>query len=630
MAEQERNYLDIEATAAQVKKGIEEVVDALTTDILENNNKFFTLKVAEGLNEESTEEDLLNGVKIRLEKLAAQNVEYNNTISGLLAGNVQAAIDELNGTRQIRVDEYEIPVGNGNNWVYGTGASAMYVNSRLGGYKDADDTSAGRMFAIGPKVNNSTEDHHVIALTDAVGVTSSTESLSDYSIFQIGEKSKCSIRQGADVKFGRVSTNSADKIRLHIFDGAKIDIDGGINKGNTGSPQIYIHGNTQINIDDGQSSPSPYNGQTPAGHPGNSLGAVVRLHDKALLEMSMGSSIKTANTARAVFNAGTFTMQKNVGNILSNIAPFVYLNNNAGIIMGNSNSGDDSYNSPRLVMNGGLLLFNGGSYSSHFTNINYDPALVCGSTELLFRGQGAEVLTPDREALWTDLNSTNMFNSWSYLVPKNRDPRLKVSDECMIMIDGDYGSGSNWIKIGANNGGQNIININDNIYHEQSANSIFCMRGQMGNGRISSNIITRSREEDFKGDIQNAGAIFDMEGAPVFVMRSSSPIMSPNSSGMITDYSSKSINYIEGMETLEYMSNNLGSPFFGMETGAKILMQQGSFISMNNGAKLEMDQGGSISINGENITFKIGEDSETFTMNELHQLKSLLTNSTIS
>ena len=45
MAEQEKNYLDLEPTAAQIKKSIEEIVEKLTENVVENKDKIFTLKV---------------------------------------------------------------------------------------------------------------------------------------------------------------------------------------------------------------------------------------------------------------------------------------------------------------------------------------------------------------------------------------------------------------------------------------------------------------------------------------------------------------------------------------------------------------------------------------------------------
>ena len=75
MAEQEKNYLDLEPTAAQVKKSIEEIVEKLTENVVENKDKIFTLKVDTGnipqnFNGALTD-DMLDKVKIRLQTVSA-------------------------------------------------------------------------------------------------------------------------------------------------------------------------------------------------------------------------------------------------------------------------------------------------------------------------------------------------------------------------------------------------------------------------------------------------------------------------------------------------------------------------------------------------------------------------------
>ena len=70
MAEQEKNYLDLESTAAQVKKSIEEIVEKLTENVVENKDKIFTLEVDTGNISENFDgmltDDMLDKVKIRL------------------------------------------------------------------------------------------------------------------------------------------------------------------------------------------------------------------------------------------------------------------------------------------------------------------------------------------------------------------------------------------------------------------------------------------------------------------------------------------------------------------------------------------------------------------------------------
>lgn len=607
MAEQEKNYLDIEATAAQVKKGIEEVVGILTDNVRENNNKFLSLELDENnLPDDPTDDDFLSRVSLVLKTIEIENPTIESQLN-------------------------EILLGDGDDWA--KTEDLYYLNNIwIGDQVNNERPDNGAKEANGFFLKKKEGEDKTLFIADAfeipspfLGLLPPGESNNKSNVLQIGENSHVLIRDRSDVKIGRVQTNrSSSPTRVHIFDGAKVDIDGGISRGENGGPEVYIHGSIQVNIDDGEASSEPYAGPLPIGRrdqPEECTGPIVRLHDKALLEINKGASITATNTARAAFEAGTFTMQKGVGNPFDNAVPFIYLNNNAGIIMGgtDSTSTGDLMNSPRLIMNGGMILFNGTEIFDGIEGRTYDPALVCGPTDIYFRGQGAEVFSPAKTDFYTPLRVPSL-GPWTELNPKNRDPRFKIADENIIVIDGDSGTGSNWIKVGANNGGQNIININDNVYHEQSANSIFCMRGNLKYGGISPHIVTRYREENFTGAVQKDGAIFDMEGTPVFIMRNSAPTMNLNEDGTIIDYATNFVEYIEGMETLEYMKENLGSPFFGMETGASVLLQ--------NGAQLNMD-GAAIISNENGFTFKIGEDSETFTMDELHQLKALLTNSTI-
>ena len=73
MAEQEKIYLDLEPTAAQVKKSIEEIVEKLTENVVENKDKIFTLEVnTENISENfdgMLTDDMLDKVKIRLKTL---------------------------------------------------------------------------------------------------------------------------------------------------------------------------------------------------------------------------------------------------------------------------------------------------------------------------------------------------------------------------------------------------------------------------------------------------------------------------------------------------------------------------------------------------------------------------------
>ena len=73
--EEDKIYLDLEPTAEQVKKSIEEIVEKLTEDVVENKDNIFTLEVdtenmPEGFDGALTDE-MLDKVKIRLKTVSA-------------------------------------------------------------------------------------------------------------------------------------------------------------------------------------------------------------------------------------------------------------------------------------------------------------------------------------------------------------------------------------------------------------------------------------------------------------------------------------------------------------------------------------------------------------------------------
>ena len=73
--EEDKIYLDLEPTAAQVKKSIEEIVEKLTEDVVENKDKIFTLEVdTENIPEDfngALTDEILDKVKIRLKTVSA-------------------------------------------------------------------------------------------------------------------------------------------------------------------------------------------------------------------------------------------------------------------------------------------------------------------------------------------------------------------------------------------------------------------------------------------------------------------------------------------------------------------------------------------------------------------------------
>lgn len=479
MAEQERNYLDVEATAAQVKKGIEEVVDALTANIFENNNKVFTLEVEEGLNIGSSEEDLLNGVKIRLKKVSAIS--------------------------PIEINKGEMPIGDGEDWLKkshlyssffptGDASNGAYTEVRFGpdmitepnipypngqiGYSTSRFVISGNPLAIEDETNLSTSMDTRIKANDAktfkmVIAETAKATFEDNSNFSVDSKG---LHFAAD-------NNNWGENRFTLTDGANMDVTGDV----SGSPQVYIHGKCFLNLDRGY---DPY--YKKYNYTGNNAvvpidGATIAMHDKAMLAMSEGAYVTASDTAKAYFQ-GTSLLQMNdqaqahfTGGayFMATGASKTYFENNSELYMQGGkmymNGGAITLNAhghqytPCIHMNGGgTILFNASENVAGPIGSDLDPALVANPTSFVLVGQLAKGVGNygNPQLQWGSL-----FGDWSYLTPTNRNPRIQIGDETMIMIDAAYGKGANWIKIGAADGGLVHISLTGNIFHQMNGNA---------------------------------------------------------------------------------------------------------------------------------------------------------------
>jgi len=466
MAEQE-NYLNIEATAAQIKKGIEEVVNVLTDNVRDNNNKFLSLELDEnGLPDDPTDDELLNRVKLVLKTIE---------------GSEQKTID---------AEWNEILVGDGQGWAAGTDwyseerelfgnnliDNAGILYSHVFGTKDTDKEGA-------ITISNSLQ--HLGSYNDGSYI-----SFYDANVLQLGEKSHIIARKGSDIMFGRINTGTNESTRIHVFDGAKIDIDGGLKRGGNGAPEVFLHGDVKIHIDDGADSNEKYTGVN--GVMGDVNGSILHMHDKSFLSMNKGSSIIASNMAQANFYSGFFAMQSEDLSDLSDFSrqpTFVMNDGSAFYLNGGPRAGQHLYH-PFFELNGGsTIIFNASDIDDEGGGTEYDPLLLADPTGFTFIGQGSEGAkagsTPADKSPELPYDNTKPFGSKSFLVPSNKNPRIKISDETMIMIDAAQGGGANWIKIGADNDGLIEVSLTGNIFQqmehnahsEMHHNSKFIMRG---------------------------------------------------------------------------------------------------------------------------------------------------------
>ena len=473
MAEQEKNYLDIEATAAQVKKGIEEVVNVLTNNVRDNNNKFLSLELDEdGLPDDPTDDDLLSRVSLVLKTIETEKPTIESQLNELL-------------------------IGDGNGWA--KTEDIYYLNNIwMGDQIDNTRPDNGAKEVNGFFLKKKEGEDKTLFIADAFEIPSPFltlfppgESNNKSNVLQIGENSHVLIRDKSDVKIGRVQTDrSSSPTRVHIFDGAKVDIDGGVSRGGNGAPEVFLHGDVKIHIDDGVDSEEKYTGENSVSGAVN--GSILHMHDKSFLSMNKGSSIIASNMAQANFYSGFFAMQSEDLSDLSDFSrqpTFVMNDGSALYLNGGPEAGQYLYH-PFFELNGGsTIIFNASDSEGSGGGTEYDPLLLADPTGFTFIGQGSAGAiagsTPAEKSPDLLYYNTTPFGSKNFLVPSNKNPRIKISDETMIMVDAAQGGGANWIKIGADNDGLVEVSLTGNIFQqmehnahsEMHHNSKFIMRG---------------------------------------------------------------------------------------------------------------------------------------------------------
>ena len=630
MAEQEKNYLDLESTAAQVKKSIEEIVEKLTENVVENKDKIFTLEVnTENIPEDfdgAPTDDMLDKVKIRLKTVSAIS-----PVEGKLG---------------------QMIMSDGNNWIE---KSEFYTslfttgNSEEDGYTEVrfgpdliDDPNiygrpisrlvlSGNPLSLEDKESSSTIVAEKIEQADAkkfkMVVADTARSTFRNSANAIFENNINFIADNDGLHFS--NNNDWDDIRFTISDGAKVDFNGNWH----GSPKFFVHGNVNFNMDDGCYT-DPIDGtQKRYWSLGNKYddsiyGATVRIHDAALIEMSQSAYLKMGDYGRAYVGGSSFLKLDNSAQAYFQKDSKFYMNGgqffmNEGAILFNP----ETYK-PCICMNGGgHIVFNvDDSTAGGPTGSDYDPYLIANPTSLVFVGQGSAgcglTLTGD----YKPGDPIMKFGGPESLVPAHRNPHIQIADETMIIVDAARGGGSNYLKIGACGGGQTQTHIFDNTHLELRQNSIISLRGKCQNstdGPIGDFPITRHY-----GPPDGTGSMLTMYDDAVFIMRSEWPAYKTSDYSNKTDHRNRNLSETTWKTDLDFWKKN-GSPLFGMVGNSVLKLQGAAVIDMNNNSNITMDNGSSIRLNNGNIsmtnqeiTFSFGGKSATLTIDQLNSLTS--------
>ena len=629
MAEQEKNYLDLEPTAAQIKKSIEEIVEKLTENVVENKDKIFTLKVDTGnipqnFNGALTD-DMLDKVKIRL-----QTVSAISPVEGKIG---------------------QMIMSDGNNWIR---KSEFYTslftcgNQEEGGYTEV---RFGPDLIDGPNIQGRPISRLVLSGNPlSLKDKESVSTIEAEKIKQADEKTfKMVIAETAKATFKNNSNFSVDSKGLHfaadnsnwsinrftLTGGANMDVTGDA----SGSPQVYIHGKCFLNLDRGYNPSSKINNYTGNNAVISSLeGATIAIHDKAMLAMSEGAYLTASDMAKVYFEGNSIF--KTANNAEAYFEKDSKLHMQGGHIVMNAGTllFSPEYYKPCICMNGGgQIVFN--AYSDPLSSrpdTEYDPYLIANPTSFIFLGQGSSGSVTNSSGTQNPSSPISEFWGPSSLKPARRNPQIQIADETMIIIDAAMGGGSNYLKIGACRGGQTQTHILDNTHLELRQNSIISLRGEYQysqNGPIGDFPITRQY-----GSPDGTGSMLTMYDNAVFIMRSEWPEYQTSDYSGKKDHRGGDLSETTWKTDLDFWKRD-GSPLFGMVGNSVLKLQNAAIIDMNTGSSINMNSSasitmnassinlnnGKIAVNEQGITFEQGENSITFTFSELEQLKALIT-----
>ena len=627
--EEDKIYLDLEPTAAQVKKSIEEIVEKLTEDVVENKDKIFTLEVdtenmPEGFDGALTDE-MLDKVKIRLKTVSAIS-----PVEGKLGQMIMSDGDEW-----IKKSEFYTSL-----FSYDNSEEGNYTEVRFGpdliDNPNIDNRPISRLVLSGNPL--SLEDKDSSATLSAIRTEQA-----DAKTFKmvIANTAKATFRNSANVMFRdnanaifrdnaivgfknninftadnnglHFSSNnnwSGDSVRVTITDLAKIDVTGRYKEGVETYPQIYIHDAAKINIDggvtksgmaelimhgkctinmnDGSGQYIPYTG--PSGGYEGIDHATLKIQDKACLNMCKGAYIFASDTATTYFEKNSKLYMQG-GQIIMNDGVLLF----------------HPYGcSPCINMNGGShIVFNATSGSDGYeSNNNLDPYLMANPTSFIFLGQGSRGSAMDSSGYKYPCSPSVNFGGPSSIQVGKRNPQIQIADDTMIIIDAATGGGSNYLKIGACGGGQTQTHILDNTHLELRQNSIISLRGKCQNstkGPIGDFPITRHN-----GPPDGTGSMLTMYDDAVFIMRREWPEQVGNS--LYKDHRGRDLSEDTWQTNLDFWKRS-GSPLFGMTGDSIFKMQKGALIDMNTSAKISMDEGSIISMtDGTSINFENGSN----------------------
>ena len=633
--EEDKIYLDLEPTAAQVKKSIEEIVEKLTEDVVENKDKIFTLEVdTENMPKDfdgALTDEILDKVKIRLKTVSAispvkgklgqmitsdgdewikksefytslfsnsnseeggytevrfgpdlidnPNIKdrpITRPISRLVLSGNPLSLEDKNSSATLSTIRTEQADAKTFKMVIANTAKATFRNSSNVMFRDNANAIFRDNAIVGFKNNiNFTVDNN------GLHFSSDSNWGGDSVRVTITDLAKVDITGSYKPAFGETYP------RVYIHDAANINIDGGVT--HSGIAELIMHGKCTINMNDGNGDTIPYTGPS-GGDEGGIDHATLKIQDKACLNMCKGAYVFASDMATAYF-------EKNSK---------LYMHGGQIIMDGGVLSFNPSGCSPCINMNGGShIVFNAESGSDSYTsNNNLDPYLIANPTSFIFLGQGSSGSATNFAGNKYPCSPSVNFGGPSDIQVGKRNPQIQIADDTMIIIDAATGGGSNYLKIGACGGGQTQTHILDNTHLELRQNSIISLRGKCQdskNGPIGDFPITRHN-----GPPDSTGSMLTMYNDAVFIMRSEWPEQVGNS--LYKDHRGRALSEDTWQTNLDFWKRS-GSPLFGMTGDSIFKMQNKALIDMNTSANISMNEGSIISMtDGTSININTGSN----------------------
>ena len=467
MAEQEKNYLDLEPTAAQIKKSIEEIVEKLTENVVENKDKIFTLKVDTGNIPQNFDgaltDDMLDKVKIRLQTVSA--------ISPVEGKTGQMIVSD--GRNWIRKSEFYTSI-----FTTGNAEEGDYTEVRFGPDLIYNPNIYGR------PISRLVLSGNPLSLRDKE--SSSTIEQADAKTFKmvVADTARATFRDSAKATFKNninfiadndglhfSNNNDWDDIRFTLSDGAKADI--------TGTSQLYLHDDSKLHVDhdstlffhkglvsldgygDGELSQTyDYKAHDRPEGRCTDNGPNLFFHDYAFLnmcndatfEMKDNSYLNLAGNGWLDVNSSTIHLSNHSGIKLDNMA-VLDLSTRSTLKMNYDGYPDGP--APAIICDpDGFTYISKGSYG----NSNTDNEIYSGIESALFR----------TDPVGRDPQS---------MVPSNKDTSIQIQGETIVTIDSDQYS-STYIRISGDKNNtttgdnpQACIILTGNIFQQMSGNS---------------------------------------------------------------------------------------------------------------------------------------------------------------